>query len=87
MSEWYAVHTKARHRRGRWREVTEPLFPGYVFTHLDLHSDNIAPIRSARSAAGLARFDSRHIPVPEVLIDNLITIQDDTDGIICTGTL
>jgi len=112
MSQWYAIHTKARqehiavdnlqrqdyetflplirqsrHRRGRWREVTEPLFPGYLFTRLDLGSDNIAPIRSTRGVAGLVRFGGRHIPVPGDLVENLIAIQDDMDGLICTATL
>lgn len=112
MSDWYAVHTKARQehvavenlhrqdfetflplirqsrrRRSQWREVTEPLFPGYLFTRLDLDADNIAPIRSTRGVSGLVRFGGMPIPVPDAIVEDLMAIQDDTDGVICTATL
>lgn len=78
---------QSRHRRGRWREVTEPLFPGYLFTRLDMQAENIAPIRSTRGVSGLVRFGGNHVPVPDSVVESLIAIQDSTDGIICTATL
>lgn len=45
-----------KRRKGRWQEVTEPLFPGYLFVALDLDCDNTAPIRSTLGARGLVRF-------------------------------
>jgi transcriptional antiterminator RfaH len=78
---------QSRRRRNQWREITEPLFPGYLFTRLDLDADNIAPIRSTRGVTGLVRFGSMPIPVPNAVVENLMSIQDRTDGIICTATL
>lgn len=76
-----------RHRRGRWRVVTEPLFPGYLFTRLDLDSDNIAPIRSTRGVSGLVRFAGTPCSVPEAVVSNLKAMQADEEGVICTSTL
>lgn len=112
MSDWYAVHTKARQeyiavenldrqayetflplirqsrrRRGRWREVTEPLFPGYLFTRLDLDADNIAPIRSTRGVTGLVRFGGLPCSVPQTVVDSLKAMQETDEGVICTATL
>lgn len=60
-----------RRRRGRWREIAEPLFPGYLFTRLDLRLENTAPIRSTRGVTGLVRFGGEPRPVPAGIIRGL----------------
>ena len=35
-----------KRRRGKWQEVIEPLFPGYLFVALATGVDDTAPIRS-----------------------------------------
>lgn len=64
-----------KRRQGRWQEVTEPLFPGYLFVALDLEADNTAPIRSTVGVRSLVRFGLRSPPMPagsvEMLQDNV----------------
>lgn len=54
--------------RGRWTNVVEPLFPGYLFVALVLGADDPAPIRSTLGAIGLVRFGQNHTPVPSIFI-------------------
>ena len=53
-----------KRRQGRWQDVNEPLFPGYLFVALDLAVDNTAPIRSTVGVRGLVRFGLRSPPMP-----------------------
>lgn len=50
-----------KRRRDKWRSVSEPLFPGYLFVQLNLGQDSVAPIRSTHGVQGLLRFGA-HIP-------------------------
>lgn len=71
-----------RRRRSAWVQVTEPLFPGYLFVRLDPQRDNTAPIRSTRGVIGLVRFGGALRPVPEGLVEHLLAAQADPDGAI-----
>ena len=66
-----------KRRRGRWKPVTEPLFPGYLFVSLVLGADDPAPIRSTVGCIGLVRFGQNHTPVPSSLI---AALQGTSDG-------
>lgn len=59
---------QTRKRQGRRVAVIEPLFPRYLFIHLDTHTDNWGPIRSTLGVASLVRFGQKPAPVPESLI-------------------
>jgi len=48
-----------RSRRGNRQLVIEPLFPRYLFIHLDSHSDNWAPIRSTLGGPCVVRSNCR----------------------------
>ena len=48
--------TQRKRRRSRWQDVTEPLFPRYVFVQLREGVDDFAPIRSTIGVIGLVRF-------------------------------
>lgn len=69
-----------RRRMGRRIVRVEPMFPRYLFIHLDTASDNWAPIRSTLGVANLVRFGMLPSPVPQDLIDTLRT-RDDSDGV------
>lgn len=72
-----------KRRRGRWRDVIEPLFPSYFFVQLDLQRQNTSPIRSTRGVTGLVRFGNEAPqPVPNGLIERLKATETDSDGII-----
>ncbi len=52
----YLPRVRATHRlRGRYRERVDPLFPRYLFIHLDQCNDNWGPIRSTQGVAGMVR--------------------------------
>jgi transcriptional antiterminator RfaH len=57
-----------RKRQGRRTAVVEPLFPRYLFIHLDTHTDNWGPIRSTLGVASLVRFGREPARVPDSLI-------------------
>lgn len=82
----YEVHMPLirlpKRRRGRWREVVEPLFPGYLFVHLDLKRRNTSSIRSTRGVIGLVRFGNEPQPVPGLLVERLMAAQTDREGAI-----
>ena len=45
-----------KRQRGKWQEVTEPTFPGYVFVGLEPGRNDMAPIRSTQGCRDLVRF-------------------------------
>jgi len=57
-----------RKRQGRSMPVIKPLFPRYLFIHLDTHTDNWGPIRSTLGVTSLVRFGQQPAPAPETLI-------------------
>ena len=60
-----------KRQRGKWQEVTEPTFPGYVFVGLELGRDDMAPIRSTQGCRDLVRFGQQPAVVHEDVIEAL----------------
>jgi transcriptional antiterminator RfaH len=60
-----------KRRRGRWQNVVEPLFPGYLFVQLQQGADDFAPIRSTLGVRDLVRCGQRPLPVPARLVEHL----------------
>jgi transcriptional antiterminator RfaH len=56
---------------GRRREVVEPLFPSYLFIHLDSVHDNWLPVCSTRGVNRIVRFNEHPAPVADALIENI----------------
>jgi transcriptional antiterminator RfaH len=70
----YLPHVReARKRQGRRVMLVEPLFPRYLFIHLDTHTDNWGPIRSTLGVASLVRFGHEPARIPDGLINFLKT--------------
>jgi len=71
-----------RRKLGRRVIRVEPMFPRYLFIHLDTETDNWAPIRSTLGVVSLVRFGMLPSAVPDDLIaslrerDNASGIQD-----------
>jgi transcriptional antiterminator RfaH len=65
-----------RTRRRNRQLVVEPLFPRYLFIHLDSQSDNWAPIRSTLGVTSLVRFGAEPARVPDELIAYLQSRQN-----------
>lgn len=62
---------RRRRQGGRFRQMVESMFPGYLFIRLDKVRENWAPIRSTRGVAGLVRLGAETPVVPEPVIDEL----------------
>ena len=69
-----------RKRQGRQVAVIEPLFPRYLFIHLDTQNDNWSPIRSTFGVASLVRFGSEPAKVPDEFVSHL-QAQAGQDGL------
>lgn len=61
-----------KHRHGRWTDVVEPLFPRYLFIHIDPALRSTAPVRSTRGAVGLVRFGGQPAIVPQGIIEAIV---------------
>ncbi len=73
----------ARHAR-KVKEVLSPLFPGYLFLHLEPSEHNWVAVSSTYGACGPVRFGNYYPPVPEWFIQGLMARSDET-GIIHVG--
>lgn len=58
----------------------EPLFPRYLFIHLDAVTDNWAPIRSTIGVTNLVRFGEEPAVVPQGLVE-LLMARDNASGV------
>jgi transcriptional antiterminator RfaH len=67
--------------RRKWQYVIEPLFPRYLFAHLDLEETNTAPIRSTKGVNQLVKFGDRAVPVPNEFIAYLQRTADTETGL------
>lgn len=63
--------TRERRRRGKVIQVTESLFPRYLFINLDTVNDNWGPIQSTYGVSGMVRFGDFPLHVPDKLIEQL----------------
>jgi transcriptional antiterminator RfaH len=79
--EVYLPMARVRRRRmGKGATCIEPLFPRYLFIHLDTKTDNWSPIRSTLGVSNLVKFGMHPSAVPELLID-LLRDRCDEEGI------
>lgn len=67
--------------RGRYAHITCALFPNYLFAHLKMGEDNVAPIRSTQGVIGLTRFGPQIPPVPKGFVEALLACDPDANGI------
>lgn len=50
---------------------TEPLFPGYVFLHVDPEIQSIAPVRSTKGVLRFVRFGEEYACASQAVIDRI----------------
>ena len=58
-----------RLQRGKLLKKMEPLFPRYLFLHLEEGNDNWGPIRSTMGVAGLVRFGQAYAVVSDDVLN------------------
>lgn len=64
--------TIRKRKQGKWQQVTEPMFPGYVFVGVVLGKHDIAPIRSTVGCVQVVRFGGQVVPVPASVMRKLL---------------
>ncbi len=72
---------ETRRRRGRAAEIIVPLFPRYLFIHLDSQTDNWGPIRSTLGVVSLVRFAHQPAQVPDDLVTAL-RARENPEGLV-----
>jgi transcriptional antiterminator RfaH len=74
------VMHEIRRRQGKRLTLVAPMFPRYLFIHLNSQTDNWAPIRSTLGVVSVVRFGRAAARVPDDLITALRT-REDSQGI------
>ncbi len=69
-------------RRAKSIAMIEPLFPRYLFIHLDKTSDNWLPIRSTIGVSRIVHFDFIPAQVPDAIVSTLLQNEDES-GLQC----
>ena len=65
--------TLRKRKQGTWQQVTEPMFPGYVFVGVVLGEVDIAPISSTLGCVQLVRFGGQLVPLPASVVHTLLS--------------
>jgi transcriptional antiterminator RfaH len=69
-------YLKQRRHARRVEKIAAPLFPGYLFVSIDMAAQQWLAIDSTIGVARLVRDGERPAPVPQVVIDALVTRED-----------
>lgn len=78
----YLPHYRRERRHARRRDIVKaPLFPGYVFVHLDLEEEPWRSINGTFGVSHLVCHGERPAPVPEGVVE-AIAGRASTDGLI-----
>lgn len=64
--------TLRKRKQGTWQQVTEPMFPGYVFVGVVVGQHDIAPIRSTQGCRQVVRFGGQLVPLPHSVMQQLL---------------
>jgi len=72
---------RAVRRRNTWRDNIEPLFPRYLFLHIDPGQQTVAPVRSTLGVTTIVTFGNRIVPVPDGTIDTLRRHENGQTGL------
>lgn len=74
------VMRDVRRRQGKRVSLISPMFPRYLFVHLNCQTDNWAPIRSTLGVISIVRFGRAAARVPDDLV-TLLRSREDFQGI------
>jgi transcriptional antiterminator RfaH len=69
-----------RRRQGKRVSLIAPMFPRYLFIHLNRETDNWAPIRSTLGVVSIVRFGRAAARVPDDLLA-MLRSREDAQGI------
>lgn len=88
----YLPLIETTHRRsGRYMTAIAPIFPRYLFIHLNTTTDNWSPIRSTLGVTQMVRFGGLPAKIPDELImglqsnENVHGLQEVSNRELCIG--
>ncbi|EKD54133.1 MAG: transcriptional activator RfaH [uncultured bacterium] len=73
---YFPLLKQYKHRGNLYQQVIEPLFPRYLFIHLNSDSDDWSKVRSTRGCVSLIRFGLLPARVPDALVPQLKKTED-----------
>ncbi len=79
------MYTRERLRRGRREPVEEPLFPRYLFIHLDQINSNWYALRSTYGVTNIVRFGNIPASLPDGVVAQFTRIQPADRHLFRTG--
>ena len=65
-----------KRRHGRWQQIMEPMFPGYVFVGIVLGEQELATIRSTQGCREPVRFGGRFTPIPDAVVRDFLDADE-----------
>lgn len=71
---------RQKNLRGKRLECIEPLFPNYIFIHLDSNTANFNALRSTRGVNDFVRFGGVPATVPAQVMENILMLEHDIDN-------
>lgn len=74
------VMRDVRRRQGRRVSLVAPMFPRYLFIHLNHQTDNWAPIRSTLGVVSIVKFGHAAARVPDDLLA-MLRAREDAQGV------
>lgn len=74
---YFPLLQQHKRRRNIYQAVSEPLFPRYLFVHLNAETDDWSKIRSTRGCLSLVKFGTFPARVPDKLIEQLKLHESD----------
>ena len=66
--------------RGKRIDCIEPVFPSYIFVHLDKKTANFNALRSTRGVNGFVRFGGMPATVPAEVMNSILTLEQTQDA-------
>lgn len=71
IAHFLPLTTELRQWSDRKQLVNLPLFPGYLFVHMDLQRESTLPVLKAPGITGLVRNQTGPLPIPEHQIEDI----------------
>ena len=65
--------------QGKRVECIEPLFPNYIFIHLDNNTANFNALRSTRGINGFVRFGGMPATVPNEVMTTILALEQNSE--------
>ena len=81
---WLPLARRPRRHARRIDSVLTPLFPGYLFVHIDVETQRWRSIAGTYGVMRLLSQGEAPVPVPDRLVDEIMKRRDETGAVVVT---